>query len=94
MMDGKVMATRIRVGSSAAREQAASRPNEKSGRSTMRLANFVKAVRRSDKAGTVSVRSAAVGASDSELVALKYRSVDQQLLASKTAAYVAMYGGW
>ena len=94
MMGSKVMVTRIRVGSSAVRAQAANRPAEKSGISLMRLVDFVKLLGRSDKSGTAWVRAAAEGASDSELVALKRHSVDQQLLASRTAAYVAMYGGW
>jgi hypothetical protein len=93
-MESRVMATRIRVGSSAARELAASRPTEKSGRNTMRLMTYVKALRRSDKSGTASMRAAAEGATDSELVALKRRSADQQMQAGRTAAYVALYGGW
>ena len=60
----------------------------------MRLVTFVKGIGRSNTTGTALMRAAAEGATDAELVALRSRSVERELQATRTAAYVAMYGGW
>jgi hypothetical protein len=92
-MASEYVEQRIRVGSSAVMAQAAYRPIEKREISATRLVNFVMTLRRSSKA-RIAWMSVADGASDAELKALHQRSTDQQLQASRTAAYVALYGGW
>src|SRR5215216_6593587 len=93
MMESKYMEPRIRVGSSARRVHATGRQNERFGLASIRLFSFVKALRRSELSPTTTMRAAAVGATDSELVALRSRSIERNLQTSKAAAYVALLGG-
>jgi hypothetical protein len=93
MMEAKYMEPRIRVGSSARRVQATGRQNERIGLGVIKLVAFAKALRRSELTPTVTMRAAAEGATDAELVALRSRSIERDLHSSKTAAYAALYGG-
>jgi hypothetical protein len=93
-VDSRIGDTRVAIGSSSASAHAASRQNEKSGLGLKRLVTFVKGIGQSNTTGTALMRTAAEGATDAELVALRSRSVERELQATRTAAYVAMYGGW
>jgi hypothetical protein len=94
IVDSKISDARVAIGSSSVSAHAASRQNEKSGLGLKRLVTIVKGIGRSNSTGTASMRTAAEGATDAELVALRSRSVERELQATRTATYVAMYGGF